>query len=258
MPVKVPIPYIPAVKIEQTVRIILVAPIEDLQSTPTPLPTSEPQTSQWTKSLSSTDLPTIIPSTNYVRYVALVFLAGKNTDAASQTVYWRMIKNGSSVASGSSSVASNNYYTVNARFYDVYPTDVIEVRLWATSSNVNWDYSAFQIHPTRFATNESFNSHCYTEFLELILQPVLTKGTPGVGYTQPFYVCSMDYNITSVSSTSVFECLFPKIVNRIFKIHYGDYISQNSASVHTSSTSRPYYTQNYLPTEIYLKVFKTW
>ena len=258
MPVKVPIPYAPYIKLPQQIIVKLKAPVENLQATPTPLPTTEPTTSQWVKTLATTDFPDITPTPYAVAYIALVYLGGKNTDAAAQTVYWRMIRNGVSVASGSASVSAGYFYTLNAFFFDVVAGDTIEVRLWASSSNVNWDYDAFQVQASRLTTTEALNSPCYTSFDFLVAAPVLTKGAPSASATQNVYIYHLDLNLTSINTPSFYDVLFPKAAYRLYRLHFGDNTSANTASLIASSSYRPYYNRNYVPLNIRLTVWKFW
>jgi hypothetical protein len=234
------------------------APVENLQATPTSLPTAEPATSQWTKTLASTDFPSISPTPYNVAYTALVYLAGKNTDTATQTVYWRMIKNGVSVATGSASVSAGYYYTVEAFFYGVVAEDVIEVRLWATSANVNWDYDGFQIQPSRMVTTEALNSPCYTNFKNVIACPTLVKGSPNVAGTGNVYVYNVDALTVAMSAPTAYDMLFPKATYCFYRVYYGDYNSMNTALTSTSASYRPNYHRNYVPLTISLVIWKFW
>jgi hypothetical protein len=258
MPVKTPIPLAPYTKIFQDITVQMKTPVENLQATPTSLPTAEPSTSQWIKTLASGDFPTITPTPYNVAQVAYVCLAGKNTDTASQTVYWRMIKNGASVATGSTSVSAGYYYTVNAFFLGVVAGEVIEVRLWASATTVNWDYDGFQIQPSRIVTTEALNSPCYTNFKNVIACPTLVKGSPSVSTTYGMYVQHLDAFLTSVSSPTAFEMLYPKATYCLYRLYYGDNTVMNSASVITSASYRPYYYRNYVPLGISLVVWKLW
>jgi len=258
MPVKVPIPYQPYIKTEQVITIKLKAPVENLQSTPTSLPTAEPSTSQYSKTLASTDFPTISPTPQNVSYVALVFLGGKNTDAASQTVYWRMLKNGVSIATGSASVSAGYFWTLNAFFFGVVAGDVLEVRLWASATTVNWDYDAFQVQASRLVTAEALNSPCTVNFIAFSVNPNLTKGTPAVYSSYALYPHHLDISLPSTGTPTVYDINFPKSNYGLYRINIGDYSYLNSSSLVTSSSNRPYYYRNYVPDTIKLTIWKFW
>jgi hypothetical protein len=258
MPVKTPIPLAPYTKIFQNIIVQMRAPVENLQATPTSLPTAEPATSQWSKTLASTDFPTITPTPYNVAYVACVYLAGKNTETAGQTVYWRMIKNGASVATGSAGVSAGYYYTVNASFFGVVAGDVIEVRLWATSANVNWDYDGFQIQPSRLVTAEALNSPCYVNFRSLASNPLLVKGNPSISTYYSLTPYHLDTALPTINAPASYDVLYPKATYCLYRLYAGDYSSSNTASVTTDSTYRPRYVTNYVPLTISLVIWKFW
>jgi hypothetical protein len=258
MPVKTPIPLSPYIKLFQDIIVQMKAPVENLQATPTSLPTSEPNTSQWVKTLASNDFPSITPTPYNVAQIACVYLAGKNTDSAAQTVYYKMIKNGITIAAGSAGVSAGYYYTVNAFFYGVVAGDVIEVRLWATSANVNWDYDAFLIQPSRIVTTEALNSPCFTNFKSIVACPVLVKGSPSPYSTYNLYVYHLDLYLANISSPTSYDVLFPKATYGLYRLYDGDYGISNNAAVTTSSSYRPYYYRNCAPLGISLVIWKLW
>ena len=258
MPVKIPIPYAPYDKAIQRISISLRPAVEVLQTTPTSLPTTEPSTSQWVKTLTAADFPVITPTTYNVNYVALVYMAGKNTDTVARTVYWRMIRNGTSVATGSASISAGNYYTVNAAFHGVVVGDVIEVRLWASATTVNWDYDTFQIHATRVITAESLNNPCYVDFKNIIVTPILTTGTPYPQSTGNYYIPHLDLMSYSTNIPYTFDIIIPKSTYRLFRISHGDVANYNTASVQAHASYRPYYIRNFHPILIDLVIYKLW
>ena len=115
---------------------------ETLLATPQTLPTAEPATPQIGYTVAEADLPTLSMSVYSKKWVAYVIGAGKFVTIG--TLYWRMKKNGASVATGSYSVDSNYYYTVSAYFFDVAVGDLLELALWSTRTDSNWDYKAYQ------------------------------------------------------------------------------------------------------------------
>jgi len=95
----------------KTLTITLQAAQETLQGSPTALPTSEPGAGneQISYTVGSGDLPTFSIQPSAKKWVAIVFGSGKFVTAG--TLYYRMKKNGSSVATSSSAVAANTFYT---------------------------------------------------------------------------------------------------------------------------------------------------
>lgn len=113
-------------------------PNDYVDSTTSSVPTSEPGTSQLIWTVTSNDLPTVTPTPTSFINTGFLIIAGKNTSGTSRTVYWKLIKNGSTVQSGNSAVSNNYYYTINTyNSYDVKVNDVLELRIWADGTGVD-------------------------------------------------------------------------------------------------------------------------
>lgn len=248
--------YAPYTKIPQLIRIDLRGPIENLQSSPTPLPTTEPTTPQIVWTISENDLPISNVSINGT-YVALIYAAGKNESTASQTLYWRMRKNGVSIANGSASISAANFWTLNARYLGVSVGDVLEINLWASNSSVNWDYDARQLQISRIYTDESLNMPCYTSF-NVLFEPTLLKGNPSVQATNNLYIYHLDGVFANISSPASYDIIVPRATFGFCRIYYGDYNTPNTASINTSASYRPYYIRNVVVESIFIKIYKLW
>lgn len=227
-------------------------PFEELQETPTPLPTSEPATSQIVYTVQEADLPTLSMTVEGRMFVVLIICAGKNTDTASRTVYYRMLKNGSSINTGSVSVSAGYFWTLNACFTNVAVGDVLEVRLWATSDLVNWDYTARQVHVSRVALMSKFPL-AILKFAEVAVQPVLTLGNPYPYATQGFYVYHRSGIYSARTSATEINWWLAHGTFKLYQIYYGDYSYVGSGLATTSSTYRPYYARHYVPARIQLR-----
>jgi hypothetical protein len=241
----------------KTLNITYPIPYENLQGTPTALPTTEPVTSQIVYTVVDADVPSISLTVESKKIV--VFLgAGNNTDAVAQTVYWRMIKNGSSVANGSASVSAGNYYTVNAFFYDVAVGDTLELRLWASSTGVNWDYTGRFIQLSRVAFFEKYPLAVFR--MTIAANPTLSLGSPTVvdtGYLKVWHKQDTYYPLLlSAAATYVLDWFQQNSTYKMFQFWYGDHIYANTAVVQTSSTSRPRYYRNLVPSQIILRALK--
>lgn len=148
-----------AVGAKESYTITRPAPTEHSGLT-TVLPTTEPGTSQIVVTVASGDF--YLPAGLEGQYIGVLLAQVLNNDASSRTVSWRMVKNGSSVATGGPSVAAT---TGRARFQCSFtPTaasgdnpgvgvvagDVIELRLWsASSTNVQLVYWTYFLLDTR-------------------------------------------------------------------------------------------------------------
>lgn len=207
----------------QSYTITYPSPDETLLGTPEVLPTSEPATPQISYTIATGHLPMVSPTGLEYVLTALLYAAGKNTDTTSRTVYYRILKNGSSVATGSSRVLGGYFYTWNhCNFFDVQVGDVIACKLWASGANVNWDYKALMLDLTRPGS-----ANVLVEKLAVTLAKtqVLSLGTPnnvprGVyPYHEDIREIDQNYAGTSLSRRM-------KLVGqtyRLWRVSRGDY-----------------------------------
>lgn len=233
--------------------ITLATPRETLSGTPTALPSTNPgsASAQATFTVQASDLPTISPSPISTSYTAMVFIGGKNTDAASQTVNYQVYKNGTAIggASGSQSVPSNNFWTQSHyRFPTVAVGDTLAVSVWSASANVNFDYIAIIVLPTQTNLGKSYLNKDVT--YSNPQRPTLSSGTPTVRVNSYFaiYPCdSTTQNITP-SSTVKFGGFTWNATYFVGRVNAGDLNTGSDAVSH--ATARPYYTTNYIPSSI--------
>ena len=229
-------------------------PREELLGTPLTLPTAEPTDPQAVYTVLDSDLPTWTLKPFSVKYIALLVAAGKFVTAG--TLYWRMVKNGASVANGSASVSANTFYTVNAWFLDVAVGDVLGVKLWSSVSDSNYDYKAIFIYPTRFQPFNLLNRKiCLADvkiYNENATYPTLSSGNPtkwNPNYPWQGFIengNSAAYQI-SITGTFTFTYYSPHSTYGLWRIWYhGDVSNANTASVQTSTTNRPRYYSNYI------------
>jgi hypothetical protein len=126
---------------------------ESLLGSPVSLPTSNPLNAgaQLSFTVQQSDLPTISPSANSInQYCAYVIVGGKNTDSASQTVYSYVYQNGTQKGNTNNVVATNTFWT-HCLYYtqSVQVGDVINIALYSTSVNMNYDYYYFIVLPSK-------------------------------------------------------------------------------------------------------------
>jgi hypothetical protein len=243
----------PAFTSLKTLNITYQTPQETLLGTPETLPTSEPGTPQIGYTVASDDLPTFNISPYQKNWVAIVIGAGKAVTAA--TIYWRMKKNGASVGTSSGSVSANNYYTIHAYFFDVAVGDVLELALWSNQTDSNWDYKAYQIQVSRLILLNTPRLLSPCNFAALATHPALTLGNPSY-ISGSLYPMHCDARLLLITSPASYDFLYPKNTYGMFQIYYGDYYYINTSSIRTSSTYRPYYYRNYVPTQIIMRGVK--
>lgn len=226
-------------------------PRETLNGIPTSLPIAEPGTAQISFTVQSSDLPTISPAPISLKYTAILYAAGKNTDAASQTVSYRLLKNSISVTSGaSSSVVTNNFYTLSFyQLFDVSIGDVLEIKLWSASANVNFDYFALVILPTRVNVGSSYLNKDVV--YGSTTTATLTQGTPSVvSATSPYIypTASTTLNILIPSAGITVNAMHWNSTYNAFQVYYGD--NQTGVIGASSATIRPSYRGGVLPSSI--------
>jgi len=231
------------------------------QSTPTSLPTSEPAESQISITLTEADLPVVklndSPNIPTITYLAYVYARGQNVYPASQTVYWRMLKNASSLSNGSFSVDADYYWTISAFFFDVSAGDTIELRLWASSSNVNWDYDAYACPCSRLYSYSSETVvDLWLKTCEIATYPSLSLGNPE-GYFYGYYIVNPQTpNFERRIWTQGEGVHLERWAGHLIRLYVGDEYASNYAWHLTSPSFRPYYYGTYLPTEILIRELK--
>ena len=236
----------------KTLNITYQTPQETLLATPDTLPTSEPATPQVSYTVDSAWLPALNIQPSSKVYVAQLHAAGKCPTAA--TVSWRMKKNGASVATGTISVATANYYyNIMPNFYDVAVGDVLEVALWSNQTNSQYDYKACAISISRvIIINADVMLPC--NFANYDYYPTLSLGTPTV-YTQVvFRIYNDTLEIQLGSAANVGAVKLNKSYG-LFRVYHADIYNPNTATT-LSYQTRPRYCKNYVPTQILLRGLK--
>ena len=247
---------LPRRKALQTLTITTQTPFEELLGTPVDLPTTEPETAQYEWTIASGDLPVFSITHKSVVWVAHFYAAGKNVSGASGTVYYRMVKNGSSVKTGSGSVSDTYFYTWNCYFYNVAVGDVLGIKLWAAAAGVNRDYQARQIQPTRLAMVADGEIMKPLNYSSVTSHPVPSLGSPSYSATYAFevYLPGTTAKVSLGSSSAIPE-LRHHATYKLFRIVRGDTSYANSTQVKISTTYRPYYCRNCLPTQIIFRSY---
>lgn len=220
---------------------------ETLQDSPVAVPTSEPETSQIIYTLASTDFHTFSFNPYSKLFSAFIAGAGRNTDASSRTLYWRVLKNGASVATGNVSVSTNRYYTIS--YYNlpnVVVGDVIELRLWASGANVDYRWQGLAMFCSQVKTS-SLKNIIQKVAIAASVFPVFTQGTPAVNATQALQVYNGD-TPNLITGNANLDCSAHDSTYGLFRVNYGD-VTQSYSQL-TAISSYPYYVQNYAPTSI--------
>lgn len=219
------------------------------------LPTTEPATPQVRYTVAEADLPTLNMTVESKVIAALMYAAGYNAISSPVTLYWRMLKNGASVAVGSALVDASYSWTLNAYFYNVAVGDVLDIKLWASASGLYHRYKAWQMQLTRVKLLAALPLVPFT-VASLSNQPTLTQLYPYVKDTK--WVTSVHESGASLAYSTAKTFNWWKQAD-LFRIGYGDLIS-NKADVNTFYSEtvvyEPYYNRNVVPTEIRVRGLK--
>jgi len=231
---------------EKVIDITFVSPGENLL-TPADVPTSEPATPQFSYAVNSAHFPTSTLPFAVKVYILYLLAAGKNTTAGAITVYWRMVKwnpgtsTWDSVATGSASVAANNYYTINANFYNVVAGEQYGIKIWAGATGVNYDYNYRFIHWTRLSWKQG---SCHGKLTVTVAQVGdATQGTPGFGGIQMnrLYPYDANYDAFRPAEPGTYSApYFYEGLSYLNRFTYGDLTVSNTGEIVTHATYRPY------------------
>jgi len=219
-------------------------PDETLLETPVALPTSEPGTAQISYTLASGHMPVWSPFELEHIKTAVLYAAGKNTSGSAITVYYRVLKNGVSVATGSGSVAAGYYYTwSHYRFLDVVVGDVLSCKLWASSADMKWDYKAVLVWPTRIGPKGRLLVNATADEYSAVY--TLTLGTPLRQDREVFYTpFDLDPGGQKIywRKSLPFPVIQTTEVRGLGCVEFGDI--QLSTQLLTSATYHPYWYGN--------------
>lgn len=222
----------------KTMNITYATPRETLLGTPETLPTSEPTDPQIAYTVQSSDLPTFDIKPYSCIYLGRLLAGGQFVTAG--TLYWRMVKNGLSVASSSFSVSANYYYVIEAGFLDVKVSDVLGLKLWSSVSDSNWDRSAIAVSPSRIqplktplykdVTIKAVSSQSFTNF------SATASGTSGYVYiyngTTSFDYANSSAGGFTLSNIPFFYCT----IYGMFRTPFGDSTISNTIRNSIGST----------------------
>lgn len=235
-----------------------IASQEILLATPLILPVSEPAASQVIKTVSSSDLAVFSITPDSVVQTALMYASGINTSGASRTLYWKAIKNGTAVQTGSTTVLNNNYWTMT--FYNLYNVavgDVIELKAWVDSTaGVDLKYYSTFILPTRPIWNQ-FSGVCLIKNAFATPYLTLTKGNPISEFNGFMYLKQINTSGFSriADNTANTDLHNQDSLTGMFYHYYGD-SARGYAYSSASTTNYPKYARTRLITSISFKETK--
>ena len=222
-------------------------PDPDIQTLDTPeaLPTSEPATAQVSMTVASSHLATWSPFELEHIDCAILYAAGQNTSGSAITVYYRVEKNGASIATGSGSVPAGNFYTwSHYRFPEAQIGDVLTCKLWASASGCDWRKKALAIWPSSIGPKGQ--PIVELVFHSIILRSVGTTVSPNpvllypvISGSPPSYITTSGVRIALWLSNSVYG---------LGVVHAGE--ASRTSSMYSSALHELYTVVNYAITRI--------
>lgn len=249
---------------------------EYYDATGTALTVAEPATGQLYHTLVAADFQPVngapdFSGTIVKNYGATLIIGGKNNSAAAKTLYYRVLKNGTSLTTGNVSVTKNYYYTLNiSTLGGVAVGDVLEVRLWGSTTDPDYRYSAIPVVVAGFAPAARRDRLLLGVRLDRATYSVWTPTlgpNPGkaVGATTLCLQCyqnRMNYISLDALPAAVFllpVCCLPMTAGYEFLFRIVT-ATTPSVSKNNSATVFPYYIEvqtigasvSYIPTEIYM------
>jgi len=236
-------------------------PYEEVLGSPVTITdTAEPTDPQMQYTVQASDMPTLAGMA-YTPLIA-VYMAGKNNDASGRTLAWRFVKwSGSawtSLHTSSGTVAAGSYWTISA-FAGPYGSitvaagDIFGIKVWCTAGSGYFDYKyrAAQVQATR--VQPDVRRRLYKPcIVSCATKPTLSSGpgTPYLAGSGNLYVYHLDVQYDYVNpGPYTCELMVPSATYRLLRSGYGD-SSIIVSSLATSATRCPYYTANYLPTQL--------
>jgi len=227
-------------------------PYEDLQGTPTTLPVSEPGSPQISYTVDVDDLPALsIPGVGK-KYMIFMFAGGQNTDGSlEKTLYFKMLKNGGLVYSGSGNIPSLEYWTLNCCFSEIAVGDLLTIKLWGDT--FYWDYEARQIQVTDILLLDGhILSLC--DFAAMEIQPVLIQGWPNPLATIVASIVPFNPNVYAVELNSPID-ISPWQESGEYGLFQQTSLADAGIIEHDSSIEPSYYAY-IAPTQINVRGFR--
>ncbi len=136
----------------KTLTITNPAPDETTEGSPIALPTSEPGSGQVQFTVAAGHLPTF--SFAPFSYLWCSSVGGSGKVATAATISWKMYKTPfggarAQIATGSTAVTANYYWTLIGGFYDMAVGDVLEMVIWSNQTDSDYRWKGLRVQPTR-------------------------------------------------------------------------------------------------------------
>ena len=226
-----------------TERKILTFTYPDVQETtitPETLPTTEPTNPQIAYTVAQADLVQL--SLNVFQRIEVAILNASGQFITAGTLNYRMVKNGSSVKTGSFAVSANYYYRLGCFFYNVAVGDVLGIKLWSSVADSNWDMKTFWMDVTRIIP---LNKPRRLYNVEVAAQVPRYSGA-----NTALYYYMADTFFSAITTASTFPLWYPLATYGMFRVGRGDLTYPNDIESATGSTRPARKGGNYVPSQI--------
>lgn len=212
------------------------------------LPTSEPATAQIEITITSAMLPVWSPFELEHSLTAFLYAGGAyDKSNGNMNIYCRVLKNGQSLYTGSSSVsAAYSTWTlsvVHDALVGIAVDDIVQLKLWGQYSGLTLDYRALACPVTRVKSSTPAISGTKVTAQAF---PLLQLGTPAV-YTNGKVLLANDDVVYSTSTTVLDAKLLVSGNKGLCRLQYGDSLSYATG---VSRNNRPNYYSNETPSRI--------
>ena len=211
------------------------------------LPTSEPASPQVEYTIGVGHLPTITGDFPPFLLAPVLMVGGRNTSGTSRTVSYRVLINGASIITGSTSSFSNNYYyglsVTGWGDGSVQPAvgDTVAIKVWANGAGVSLDNKALHMNVTRLGIGLSRRILCIPAvdgsnlaFTDQLAGPSwATANANGAIFFRIENAIIINYQSTSHYQ----QILLIRGNYGVGRIRYGDHGSSGVASVSTATSS---------------------
>jgi len=211
--------------------------IQETTITPETLPTTEPTNPQIAYTVAQADL--VQTSFPLFKRVEVGCVNASGTVVTAATISYRMVKNGSSVKTGTFTVAANYYYRLGYYFYNVAVDDVLGIKLWSNQTDSNWDVKTLFVAITRITPIDKPRCLYLVESAALLNR--VGSGTP------TFYHKDFTYQTANAFTIPFW---YPHDTYGIFRVSRGDSMSPDGAESSTGTTRPAQKGGGYTPTQI--------
>jgi hypothetical protein len=214
--------------------------VQETTITPETLPTTEPTDPQISYTVEQSDLVQL--SFNVFQRIEVALLNASGQFITAGTLNYRMVKNGSSVKTGSFAVSANYYYRLGCYFYNVAVGDVLGIKLWSSVADSNWDMKTFWMDVTRI------NPLNKPRRLYNVEVAASVQRYSGAGGTLNYYLVDNFYS--AIVTAFTIPLWYPAATYGMFRVSRGDTINPNGIESATGSTRPDRKGGNYVPSQI--------